>query len=244
MENENINEKAVHEPVTGRTVVIALAIRNDGDWEKIYADLKTRAELSDDEIAAAREIPEDSVVTVLDGDYPEQLMQSARMPFALFRIRGAGGLPRKRSAYVVNHVGSDGDAEYGAAAEETVRHHLGKGGWDIVSSTYEGLRIQRNDATESMWSTSPEGGKKDPKVAMANAFVAAAMCGITVIVSGRPHGKAVTAAAAALNAGRDVFAVPHPLGSGDVCNELIANGAGIVDDEGSWCADGNDGEAS
>lgn len=228
--------------IDGRTAIIALAIRNDGEWERIHADLKARTELSDDEIAAARDIPEGSVVTILDDDYPEQLKQAARMPFVLFRIRGAGGLPRKRSAYLVNHIGSDGDAEYGEAAEETVRRHLGKGGWDIVSSTYEGLRVQRNDATESMWSTSPEGGKKDPKVAMANAFMAAAMCGITVIVSGRPRGKAIVAATAALSTGRDVFAVPHPLGSGDVCNELIANGAGIVDDKGSWCTDG--GEAS
>lgn len=216
-------------------VLVALAIRDDGDWDAIHNDIKARETLPDDSISAAREVPEDAAVTMIDDGYPERLKKMMRPPFVLFRTKGSGPLPTGRAAYLINQA-TDVDDPYPDVAETTVRCHLVTNGWTIVRTDHATIRVEYPDGTVSEWSIIPDGRAKTSRDAVDHLLVAAALCDLTVIVAGPKGGKASVAAASALSVGNDVYAVPHPLGSDSLCNELLANGAGFVDNDGLWCS--------
>ena len=65
--------------LTSRQLIIALAIKHNGDWKKIYADIQSRN--MQDLDAYYVDTP---CITILDAGYPEILKQSAMPPFVLF----------------------------------------------------------------------------------------------------------------------------------------------------------------
>ena len=64
-----------------RQILIALAIRNKGDWSATYNDILKKAEPTEEELAKAEGV---ECLTLLDEDYPTVLKQSFRPPFVLF----------------------------------------------------------------------------------------------------------------------------------------------------------------
>lgn len=68
-----------------RDLLIYLSIKNEGDWDKIYADI-TNQVFPDDEEEAFKLIHKikSKVVTIMDEDYPEPIKRSYRPPFVLY----------------------------------------------------------------------------------------------------------------------------------------------------------------
>jgi len=64
-----------------RQELIAIAIRNQGDWNSIYADIQAKAIPSEEELTKAENV---DCITILDSEYPESLRQGFRPPFVLF----------------------------------------------------------------------------------------------------------------------------------------------------------------
>lgn len=75
--------------ITGRQLIIALAVEFNGDFDRIYAAMKQKFKPSEETILAANaSIPTDvKVVTIIDEDYPDNLKRIYKPPFVLF-MRG------------------------------------------------------------------------------------------------------------------------------------------------------------
>ena len=65
-----------------KTVILKLSAQYEGDWEKIYNDIKTGT-LVDEKIKVASK-DEIRGVTILDEDYPESLKHINRPPFVIY----------------------------------------------------------------------------------------------------------------------------------------------------------------
>lgn len=64
-----------------RQDLIAIAIRHQGDWNSIYADIQAKAIPSEEELAKAENV---DCITMLDSEYPNSLKQGFKPPFVLF----------------------------------------------------------------------------------------------------------------------------------------------------------------
>ena len=223
-----------NETMTGRLALIALAIEHDGDWQAVYDDIKGRKSPSDESLRAAR-AAEGRVVTILDEGYPEVLKSIGRPPFVLTRTGSAeiGG----KTAYVVCKPGHSPHAErYAETAKRTIVADLRDSGWNIMESDQNGITVTSPSGEKATWSVLPPGSGKTggPTEALEHTRIAASWAERTVVVAAdNPRGKGRMAAAFAINAGRDVFATPHPIDDGDkVCNGLIAIGASVAGTKG------------
>lgn len=61
----------------------AVAVKNNGDWDKEYSDIKNKEMPTDEEIEKFSHLA-DQVVTILDKNYPESWKKSYRPPLVLF----------------------------------------------------------------------------------------------------------------------------------------------------------------
>ena len=70
--------------LNGRQILIALAIKHGGDWDKIYQAL-TEKEVSElEECYKQFELSTCKATTILDSDYPQILKEIYMPPFVLF----------------------------------------------------------------------------------------------------------------------------------------------------------------
>lgn len=67
-----------------RDVLLAMAMRHDGDFKKIYNDLQTKAPYTPEEINQAKQSTKYKYITIIDSDYPEILKEKNAPPFVLF----------------------------------------------------------------------------------------------------------------------------------------------------------------
>ena len=79
------NRMENHSPLTGREILIALAVKYEGDWNKIYADVSNHE--TDDLAQYLENIDTNNVITLLDADYPQILKEIYNPPFVLL-IKG------------------------------------------------------------------------------------------------------------------------------------------------------------
>ena len=64
-----------------RKLIIALAIKHNGEWLSIYRDIQDKVMPTEEELAKAEGI---ECITILDDDYPTALKQGFKPPFVLF----------------------------------------------------------------------------------------------------------------------------------------------------------------
>ena len=66
-----------------RTILIALAVKYQGDWQRIYNDIANKITPTSEEIAKV-EYLEKECITLLDENYPSMLKEIYKPPFVLF----------------------------------------------------------------------------------------------------------------------------------------------------------------
>lgn len=71
-----------------RDALIMLSMKNNGNWEGIYEDIKNNVDVFNDAVLVEKlerfHDSEVAAVTIIDEDYPEILKQSYKPPFVLF----------------------------------------------------------------------------------------------------------------------------------------------------------------
>lgn len=71
-----------------RDILISLYVKNNGDWEKIYEDIRNKNTIEKEE---AKKMVNDftakhkKVITLLDDDYPERLKRTFKPPFVIVK---------------------------------------------------------------------------------------------------------------------------------------------------------------
>jgi DNA processing protein len=70
--------------IKGRDIIIYLALKYEGDWNKIYEAIKSKELVHHDEVAEAVSSIKSKVSVIIDDDYPEALKKAYKPPFAIF----------------------------------------------------------------------------------------------------------------------------------------------------------------
>lgn len=65
-----------------RDIIIALWIKNSGDWDKIYRDIRDK-NIDDNLEDYIKGIDTECLVTILDEGYPDRLKTRVKPPFVL-----------------------------------------------------------------------------------------------------------------------------------------------------------------
>ena len=69
--------------MTTRIVLLALVLKYNADWNKVFDAIKVREELTDEEILSAENY-EGNYAAYTDDNYPEKLRSRQKAPFVLF----------------------------------------------------------------------------------------------------------------------------------------------------------------
>lgn len=85
--------------MTARDILIVLALKHKGDWNKIFQDIQDKADVPD--VPSVKDVV--SCITLLDPEYPECLKQIRKPPFVLFY---KGDISLLNSPNIIGFTGS------------------------------------------------------------------------------------------------------------------------------------------
>lgn len=122
--------------VDARTMLIGLAIKYKGDWNSIYEGV-CRREYPDDEMKETIKNMKCKVVTILDGDYPNQLKNVHHPPFVLFYYGNLSLIKNYHNN--ISIVGSRKCSKYGSKITRRIAGGLAGKGYTIISGLALGI---------------------------------------------------------------------------------------------------------
>jgi DNA processing protein len=82
--NRQEKESYMSKQITGRKIIIYLAMKYQGNWNKIYEAIKQKELVSEEVVEETLSQLKSKVVTIIDENYPEMLKKSYKPPFVLF----------------------------------------------------------------------------------------------------------------------------------------------------------------
>ena len=132
----------------GREALIALAIKYQGDWNQIYAAIKSREPVDVEEGMRQMMAMECKAVTYIDPEYPTDLRnQCPRPPFVLFYY-GDLSLIQDRSK-ILTVVGSREPSHYATEKTKALCHAIIDRGYIVCSGLAKGIDTAAAQATAS-----------------------------------------------------------------------------------------------
>lgn len=230
-----------------RDFLIRLAIEHEGNYFRIRKAIQQHAKIEKD-------IKTQPAITILDKDYPRQLLDLKYPPYVLF-YKGDRELLKERMCAV---VGSRAVSGYGVKVTEMVVDALKKR-YVIVSGMAKGIDaiaheralrtigilgngidVEYPDCNKGLYqymgknqlllSEYPSGSRPEKyHFPFRNRIIAALGEKVVVTQAGVKSGSMLTVNEA-LNISRDIYVVPYRLtdSEGAGCNRLISQGANLV----------------
>lgn len=133
----------------GREHLIATAVKNKGNWEKIFADLKARRSLPSYEISRLLNSVKSKATTIIDEDYPAEIRDACpRPPFVLFYYGDLSIAQDKDRILTV--VGSRKPEEYAIQYTREICEGAAKNGYIVASGLARGIDTVAAEATSGM----------------------------------------------------------------------------------------------
>lgn len=239
-----------------REILISLALKYEGDWDKITEAIKAKEKLDE---AFIEEASSTKAITLLDAEYPTALRQCYKPPIVLF-YEGDISLMRDMNTCVA-YVGSRNSTPYGNEMARTICQGLAKEGFKIVSGLARGIDTQAlasavneskaiavlgngigycypSENTDLYEAIKAKGLviSEYPKMTkpthetfpMRNRIVAGLSKALVVGEASRRSGTMITVNYA-LSYNRDVGCVPFRATEDSACNSLIKEGAFMVE---------------
>lgn len=242
-----------------RKILIAYALKYEGDWDKIYSAICSKELLTDEEESKANTI-KSKAITILDDEYPEQLKNVHKPPIVLFYY---GDISLMRDYYKnISIVGSRACSDYGARMTEEIASDLAKRGYVIVSGMAKGIDgIAHQSAINSGGKTiAVLGGGIDYCYPSENIYlykdikkhhlliseypgnvlpqthffpirnrIIAGLSKTLIVTEASHYSGSLVTASLALEGNADVMCVPYEAGKQSECNRLINSGAILVE---------------
>lgn len=120
----------------GRDILIALAVKCDGDWDRIMDMIHARKVMPEEEINAitAKGL---QAITIIDDDYPRYLRNSYKPPICLF-YKGDKSLI-KNGENLIAYVGSRDATPYALEMAEKICSGISEKGYTVVSGMARGV---------------------------------------------------------------------------------------------------------
>ena len=243
----------------GREALIYTAVKEGGDWDRILMKMKAKDCPSYEEAMDLLRKLKCKVVTIFDPEYPQQLRSIYKPPFVLFYYgdlslvkdmnrcvsyvgsRDATPYGDKMAREITRDLAEEGftivsglargiDA---ASGEEAIKKRkavavLGNG----IDYCFPpcNSELQRKIKQKGLLISEYPGTllPKPMHFPLRNRIIAGLSCCVVVGQAAKRSGTLITVGYA-LNHGRDVFCVPFPAGEESSCNELIKEGAPLVE---------------
>ena len=211
--------------VKAKELLVAVAAKNKGDWNKIIKFIRTKEKPTGEEIEKFSPLA-DQAITILDEDYPETWKNSYMPPIVLFYKGGEKSLLSKlnRSAIFVVDDGK------GPQVKKIIEDLLEHGGVIVKPDLDSGHLLIMDKEQTLILSEYPCGDydmeSKEQRTRVAQ--IGAGLCGKLFIGATRENSIVTASVITALNNGGDVYAIPMHLGTTYKNNEFIREGANIV----------------
>ena len=211
--------------VKAKELLVAVAAKNKGDWNKIIKFIRTREKPTGEEIEKFSPLA-DQAITILDENYPETWKNSYMPPIVLFYKGGEKSLLSKinRSAIFIVDDGK------GPQVKKIIEDILEHGGLIVKPDLDSGHLIIMDKEQTLILSEYPCGDydmeSKEQRTRVAQ--IGAGLCGKLFIGATRESSLVTASVITALNNGGDVYAIPMHLGTTYKNNEFIREGANIV----------------
>ena len=245
--------------MNGKHMLIALAIKFDGNWEKIYQAISNNDVEDLDPYYEEFKTSKCNAVTMLDSEYPQILKQIYNPPFVLFYY-GDITLAHNPSK-CLSIIGTRKPSDYGTKMTNLMAGELSND-FVIVSGLAKGIdglahrnAIERGNKTiaiigsgiDNCYPTDNEDLYQEIKknhLVMSEYFgqvtpdhshfplrnrIIAGLSKATLIVEARNKSGTSITASFALSFGRTVLSVPDRAGKDSACNKLIKEGATLVE---------------
>ena len=211
--------------VKAKELLVAVAAKNKGDWNKIIKFIRTREKPTGEEIEKFSPLA-DQAITILDENYPETWKNSYMPPIVLFYKGGEKSLLSKinRSAIFIVDDGK------GPQVKKIIEDILEHGGLIVKPDLDSGNLLIMDKEQTLILSEYPCGDydmeSKEQRTRVAQ--IGAGLCGKLFIGATRESSLVTASVITALNNGGDVYAIPMHLGTTYKNNEFIREGANIV----------------
>lgn len=211
--------------VKAKELLVAVAVKNKGDWNKIIKFIRANEKPTGEEIEKFSPLA-DQAITILDEDYPETWKNSYMPPIVLFYKGGEKSLLSKinRSAIFVVDDGK------GPQVKKIIEDLLEHGGLIVKPDLDSGHLLIMDKEQTLILSEYPCGDydmeSKEQRTRVAQ--IGAGLCGKLFIGATRENSIVTASVITALNSGGDVYAIPMHLGTTYKNNEFIREGANIV----------------
>lgn len=211
--------------VKAKELLVAVAAKNKGDWNKIIKFIRAKEKPTGEEIEKFSPLA-DQAITILDENYPETWKNSYMPPIVLFYKGGEKSLLSKinRSAIFVVDDGK------GPQVKKIIDDLLEHGGLIVKPDLDSGHLLIMDKEQTLILSEYPCGDydmeSKEQRTRVAQ--IGAGLCGKLFIGATRENSIVTASVITALNSGGDVYAIPMHLGTTYKNNEFIREGANIV----------------
>lgn len=211
--------------VKAKELLVAVAAKNKGDWNKIIKFIRAKEKPTGEEIEKFSPLA-DQTITILDEDYPETWKNSYMPPIVLFYKGGEKSLLSKinRSAIFVVDDGK------GPQVKKIIEDLLEHGGLIVKPDLDSGHLLIMDKEQTLILSEYPCGDydmeSKEQRTRVAQ--IGAGLCGKLFIGATRENSIVTASVITTLNNGGDVYAIPMHLGTTYKNNEFIREGANIV----------------
>ena len=216
-----------------KKLLAAVAVKNDGDWNKEYLCIKNKEMLTDEEIEKVSHLA-DQVVTILDEDYPMTWKSSVKHPLVLFYKGGERSIldemnwlsPQKILMSSVFVLDDGKDPQTKKIVDDILEHD----GFIAIPELDSGNIVLKNKTQSLTLSEYPSGAynAKYKEQRLRVIQVSVALCGKLFVGINEDASTVGIAVSSAFNNDRDVYVVPTSLGTAYENNKFLREGANIA----------------
>ena len=207
-----------------KEILVAVAAKNGGDWNKMYKFIKARTKPTDQEIERFSPLAEQAVV-ILDEDYPNTLKNAYRPPMVLFYKGGERALLSKIGMSSISVLDDGKDPQAKKIIDDILEH----GGLIAIPKLDSGDIVIKNKTQFLTLSEYPEGAydanSKEQRARVVG--ISASLCN-KLFIGIVKNTLANTAVFSAISSGKDIYVMPTSLGTSYANNEFIRDGACVA----------------
>ena len=218
--------------VKARKLLAAVAVKNNGDWNKEYLCIKNKEMWTDEEIEKFSHLA-DQIVTILDEDYPMTWKSSVKPPLILFYKGGERSIldkmnwfsPQKILMSSVSVLDDGKDPQTKKIVDDILEHD----GFIAIPELDSGNIVLKNKTQSLTLSEYPSGAYANSKEQRLRVIqISVGLCGKLFVGINEDSSTVGIAVRSALDNGRDVYVVPTSLGTAYENNKFLREGANIA----------------
>lgn len=212
-----------------KKLLVAVSVKNNGDWDKEYLCIKNKEMWTDEEIEKFSHLA-DQVVTILDEDYPMTWKSSVKPPLILFYKGGERSLLDEMNSHKIMmssvSVLDDGKDPQTKKIIDGILEHDGFIAIPELDSGNIVLKNKKQSLTLSEYPSGVYANSKEQRLRVIQISVG--LCGKLFVGINEEASTVGIAVRSALGNGRDVYVVPTSLGTAYENNKLLREGANIA----------------